>query len=464
MPTPVERQADRQAAELRVLQGLALYAKDGYSLSQAAAISQAPKETIRRRSLGQGAQSDRVANGSQRLSAAEEEALVKYILQMEASGFPLRQTDVEASAQALISARWKESTAPEPLGIHWFSRFVDRHKHRLAFKTKASLSRDRVRGLTKSHVGRFYMILESLLQKYNFDASCILSMDETGVQHGVASRSFKYAVSSQPRDQTIAAREADERSQSLCFAHHPPEGQAAAREKAFTAANIRKGYATTGIWPFNPNAIPEAMFFQPTRSEAELEEAKEDAAWMESELAEQLYSLVGQQRSLKAKSILMQAVRDNKEATATAILFNDLTERIRMHAAAMKAKPRPFRVAQDGGARLYTSDESIAMMQAAQEARQAEDQRKEAAAVEREERREAKEKKDEENRQKQALLKAARAEKRKKEEAEKQQRLVEKLRKRKAREAEEAEKQLRKKRKIDALLAKSGQNPTFTPS
>jgi len=35
----------------------------------------------------------------------------------------------------------------------------------------------------------------------------ISSMDETGVQRGVASASFKYAVSARPRSQTVAARQ-----------------------------------------------------------------------------------------------------------------------------------------------------------------------------------------------------------------------------------------------------------------
>ncbi|KAE8210145.1 hypothetical protein CF326_g10047 [Tilletia indica] len=49
-------------------------------------------------------------------------------LQMEASGFSLRQVDVEASAQALILARWKGDTPPEPMGIHWlFTGFSASH-------------------------------------------------------------------------------------------------------------------------------------------------------------------------------------------------------------------------------------------------------------------------------------------------------------------------------------------------
>ncbi|KAE8242471.1 hypothetical protein A4X06_0g6890 [Tilletia controversa] len=155
----------------------------------------------------------------------------------------------------------------------------------------------------------------------------------------------------------------------------------------------------------------------------------------------------------------MQAVRDINEATATAVLFTDLTERLRAHAAAMKAKPRAFRVAQDGGARLYTSDESIEIMRAAQEAKIAEQQRKDAAAEEREERREAREREEEEKRQRQAVLKVARDRKRLEEAAAKEKRKEERLERKRAREAVEAEKELRKKRKIDALLARSDPTP-----
>ncbi|KAE8184802.1 hypothetical protein CF335_g7914 [Tilletia laevis] len=497
---------------------------------------------------------------------------------MEASGFPLRQLDVEASAYGLVQARWRRSTPPESLGIHWFSRFIERHCNLLSFKTKASLSRDRTRGLTKANAAYFYHLLNSLQQQYNFEPSSVLSMDETGVQHGVASRSFKYAVSSQPRGQTAAAKKdgsqelttvietiaADGTSLppvyvfkgkmvnlSLAFEEKlggfitgsesgwtniqiaqqwfervflpgkkvsAPEtaadntstvsadagaGEAAlpepeptprllimdghtshftlqvmlkaraanvhilalpahtthglapldrtcfgplkqawaeaqrtemmltsvvrkedvirlyqtAREQAFTVGNIQKGYEATGIWPYNPNAIPESMFFYAD-------------------------ALGGGARGDERRRA------DVERPRGSAFLF-----------AAMKAKPRAFRVAQDGGARLYTSDESIGIMRAAQEAKIAEQQRKDAAAEEREERREAREREEEEKRQRQAVLKVARDRKRLEEAAAKEKRKEERLERKRAREAVEAEKELRKKRKIDALLARSDPTP-----
>ncbi|KAE8220214.1 hypothetical protein CF326_g8796, partial [Tilletia indica] len=575
MSTPASRQREREAAALRAKHGVALWKTGGYSLSAASTLSAAPKETIRRRANGQLAQSERTGYGPQRLNVSEEEALVGYILQMEASGFPMRQLDVEASAQALVRAKQKDDTAPEPLGPHWFSRFIERHESRLAFRTKASLSRERARGLTRSNATHFYNLLYSLQEQYKFDAQAILSMDETGVQHGVASRSFKYAVSSQRRDQTAAARKDGSQELttvietiaadgtalppvyifkgkkvdlSLAFEEtlggyitssetgwtnsaiaqkwfervllptrggssqpaprllimdghgshftlqmlemavaanihilalpaHTTHGMAPldrtcfgplkqawaeaqrhemmmtgvvrkedvirlyqeARQKAFTVANIRKGYAATGIWPFKRDAIPESMFYEPLRTDAEMQETREDSV-MSNDLADALSDLEGQQRSLKAKSILISAVRNVREATATAVLFKDLTERLRHHAAAMKCKPRPHRVAQDGRAKLYTAAEAMETMRAAQQAREDEWKRKEAEAEARELRKEAREKEEAEKKLRQEAIKQAREAKRVADEAAKQQRKVVRESKKRAREAEAAEK------------------------
>ncbi|KAE8237803.1 hypothetical protein A4X13_0g8634, partial [Tilletia indica] len=183
-----------------------------------------------------------------------------------------------------------------------------------------------------------------------------------------------------------------------------------AREKGMTPANIKKGYAATGIWPFTGlAAIPASMLNVPLESQDEVEERGREAH-LSSELGEALDDLSGRQRSAKAKATLIAAARSAREASALNVLFEDLTERLRQHAAAMKAKPRAFRVIPDdfGKAKLYTSDEAIRVMEETIKARQAEEARKEQAAEEREQRREEKEREKEEAAKRRALEKKER--------------------------------------------------------
>lgn len=125
----------------------------GYSLAAAANSSGAARETIRRRTLGQGSRAEQQRTGEQRLTRIEEDMLVKFIMQLELHGFPMRRSDVEISALALLR---EQDPAATPLGTRWFERFIKRHSNLLAFKTKASLSRERSRGLTAASATHFF--------------------------------------------------------------------------------------------------------------------------------------------------------------------------------------------------------------------------------------------------------------------------------------------------------------------
>ncbi|KAE8222475.1 hypothetical protein CF319_g4328 [Tilletia indica] len=172
------------ANEAKVVAGVNLVNR-GLTLRDAAKLSGASKETIRRRRSGTLARSELGTHGPQRLLEHEEAALVDFIIQMEASGFPLRQSDVEASAMALLAARWDDSTPPPSLG--------DRGRS--------------TKGLSKANAEHFFSILESLVKEYNLTAKDIYSMDETGVQHGVCSKKFKYAGASGSRKNLATAKQ-----------------------------------------------------------------------------------------------------------------------------------------------------------------------------------------------------------------------------------------------------------------
>jgi len=154
---------DPQEKEARVQDGVELV-RQGFTLKQAADVSGAPMETIRRRKAGQMPREDVARTGSQRLTDAQEAALVSFVIKMEDAGFPLRQSDVEEAAMDLIHEGASASGAPEPepLGKCWFSRFCKRHKNMLAFRTKETLAKERTRGLTEERASHFYALVSGV--------------------------------------------------------------------------------------------------------------------------------------------------------------------------------------------------------------------------------------------------------------------------------------------------------------
>ncbi|CAD6899466.1 unnamed protein product [Tilletia controversa] len=214
-----------------------------------------------------------------------------------------------------------------------------------------------------------------------------------------------------------------------------------ARLKSMTPANVIAGYRATGIWPLTGvAAIPAAMFAETQLSEAELEEAESDA-WLSDSLAEALWDLLPVLRSRRARETVVQASRRIREASAEKLLFKDTVEKLRMHAASLKAKPRAFRVAEKGygQAKLWTQPESIAEMEAARAHKQQEEARLEQVREERELRREQKEIEDAEKKKRQEIKKAeALAKKIEKERAKKEAKQAKEAAKEEAKRAKEA--------------------------
>ncbi|KAE8180727.1 hypothetical protein CF336_g9181 [Tilletia laevis] len=208
-----------------------------------------------------------------------------------------------------------------------------------------------------------------------------------------------------------------------------------------TPANVIAGYRATGIWPLTGvAAIPAAMFAETQLSEAELEEAESDA-WLSDSLAEALWDLLPVLRSRRARETVVQASRRIREASAEKLLFKDTVEKLRMHAASLKAKPRAFRVAEKGygQAKLWTQPESIAEMEAARAHKQQEEARLEQVREERELRREQKEIEDAEKKKRQEIKKAeALAKKIEKERAKKEAKQAKEAAKEEAKRAKEA--------------------------
>ena len=240
-----------------------------------------------------------------------------------------------------------------------------------------------------------------------------------------------------------------------------------ARTKGLSSANIVKGFASTGIWPLKGiAALPPALLHPQQLTDEEIEEAR-DEAWNSCDIAEQLADLAMRQRTLTAKAILLQAAQSAGEASALNALFGNQYRKLQEHAAAMKSKPRAFRVAQpQGQAKLYTSAEAWALIEEDLKKKRDDELQKEADRARKEADKEAKRLADEAERRRKEKEKAEAAEKKKEEEAKKVEarqlkkrireeklKAAEEEKARKAREKKEA-RELREKAEAEEMAAK----------
>ena len=90
------------------------------SLRAAAKLYNVPESTLRYRHSGKPARRDSPVN-SKKLTQSEEEAIVRYIVELVARAFPPRLCGVEDMANQLLRVR----DAP-PVGKRWAYNFVNR--------------------------------------------------------------------------------------------------------------------------------------------------------------------------------------------------------------------------------------------------------------------------------------------------------------------------------------------------
>ena len=113
MPSP--------SKEARLILALeALQKNENLTLRAAAKIYDVSRTTLTQRRVGRLPRHDLPAN-SRRLTDSEEEAIVRYILELATRSFPLRLCGVEDMANQLLRVR----DAP-PVGKLWAYNFVKR--------------------------------------------------------------------------------------------------------------------------------------------------------------------------------------------------------------------------------------------------------------------------------------------------------------------------------------------------
>ena len=107
--------------ESRVILTLqALQSNPKLSIREAAKIYSVARSTLARRKRGQPARRDSMPK-SRKLTESEEEALVKYILELDSRAFPLRPFGVEDMANRLLAERDAGT-----VGKNWVANFVKR--------------------------------------------------------------------------------------------------------------------------------------------------------------------------------------------------------------------------------------------------------------------------------------------------------------------------------------------------
>jgi len=148
------------------------------SIRRAANIFGVPVSTLYTRKNGTISKSDS-CNAQHKLTESEEEAIAKYILDMDERGMAPRIAGVEDMANLLLKKR-----GGERVGIHWAQRFITRRQD---LKTRLNRAYDFQRAVCEDPelMGAWFDLVRNMRAKYGIQDSDFYNFDETGFMMGV---------------------------------------------------------------------------------------------------------------------------------------------------------------------------------------------------------------------------------------------------------------------------------------
>lgn len=135
----------------------------------------------------------------QRLSTAEEKALVNWIIRMQATGHPVRHCFIRELAQEMLhNSIVSESNGPisglivpadlETIGESWVQRFLHRHPNlQTIFSETIETSRLKV---TKKALTIWFEVIRNVITEYDILPENMYNMDETGTAIGTLQASY----------------------------------------------------------------------------------------------------------------------------------------------------------------------------------------------------------------------------------------------------------------------------------
>ena len=142
-----------------------------------------PRTTLTYRMKGRHARQD-VRVKSMKLTELEDNAVLKYILNLDERGFPPRLADVADMANVLLAER--DAGRVEK---HWASNFVKRQPE---LRTRFNRAYDYQRALCEDpeKIGAWFRLVQNMRAKYGIQDADMYNFDETGFMMGIITPSM----------------------------------------------------------------------------------------------------------------------------------------------------------------------------------------------------------------------------------------------------------------------------------
>ncbi len=155
--------------------------EDGMSVSAAARQFNIPRVTLYDHTKGKYFGYDTAFGRERALTDEEESILVKYLVYMGESGFPLTRKMMKMFVIHIIKNSGRETSVNMDKGpsYEWIRNFLKRNQDELRARTVHPVTSQYV-AVGQPSIDNFYKLLEEQLKLINNDPSRLYNMDETG--------------------------------------------------------------------------------------------------------------------------------------------------------------------------------------------------------------------------------------------------------------------------------------------
>lgn len=181
---PIRTQASRNSIEQegRVLLAIsAIQKQEITSIHEAARPFNVPYSTLNTRLHGTTNRAETCANGY-KLTQAEEESLVQWILSMDQRGAAPRPATVREMANLLLAAR--ELIPVQTVGENWVYKFVKRHSE-LTTRFSRCYNYERAKCEDPRIIHDWFNCVQQTIMQYGILPDDIYNLDETGFAMGL---------------------------------------------------------------------------------------------------------------------------------------------------------------------------------------------------------------------------------------------------------------------------------------
>jgi hypothetical protein len=166
--------------ERRLLAAIALFRAEPHrSIRSLAYEFKIPRSTLQDRLKGKRSIKT-FASGRQRLTTHEEASIYRMAVQMASWGWPISIHGLRGFVEDLLKARGDY----EPLGVNWYSRFLDRHPELKLFQSRV-LDQARQTAANYQTLASWFDLYITTKLRYGIADNDEYNMDEKGVMKGI---------------------------------------------------------------------------------------------------------------------------------------------------------------------------------------------------------------------------------------------------------------------------------------